>query len=379
MPSEKQSGEKQPREKQPGEKQPGETQLVRRTLVRPTAAACFARGIRLSLSKPYLAVSLWLIQLLLASVLILPIGNALHADLDRSSLGERMVANPDYGWWETFQRTRPELLGSFPELAAGLLSPEGVRSDVISRLRGIGATAFSLAIMAVVLHAFSLGGVFGALREPSSSLVTFGREGMRRFPAFLAFTLSALAAGLVAYRWIYVETGEAVRNWVNDLGSEWQALAVTGARLAAFFLSLAAIKLLADSVRAIWVARPDLPPVSRFLTGVGSAVARPVRLFVVLGGYVLLTAGLYLLWLFLDPSAGGEARFALVPLILTQQVFVFLRSLVKVGYYAGVSEALTRVPSPEYSYAPAAVPTAAPSVRPAADDEAPVERTPGAV
>ena len=64
----------------------------------------------------------------------------------------------------------------------------------------------------------------------------------------------------------------------------------------------------------------------------------------------MTTAGLYLLWLVLDPSAGGEARFALVPLILTQQVFVFVRLLIKVGYYAGISEALTRAPSPEYSY-----------------------------
>ena len=57
-----------------------------------------------------------------------------------------------------------------------------------------------------------------------------------------------------------------------------------------------------------------------------------------------------MIWLVLDPSAGGEARFALVPLILTQQVFVFVRLLIKIGYYAGVSEALTRAPSPEYSY-----------------------------
>jgi len=49
---------------------------------------------------------------------------------------------------------------------------------------------------------------------------------------------------------------------------------------------------------------------------------------------------------------------SLVPLILSQQVFVFVRLLVKVGYYAAVSEALTRVPSPEYSYAAAAPPPA---------------------
>jgi hypothetical protein len=76
----------------------------------------------------------------------------------------------------------------------------------------------------------------------------------------------------------------------------------------------------------------------------------------ILGLYTISTAGLYLIWLVLDPSAGGEARFALVPLILAQQVFVFVRLLVKVGYYAGISEALTRAPSPEYSYVSAPPP-----------------------
>jgi len=105
-------------------------------------------------------------------------------------------------------------------------------------------------------------------------------------------------------------------------------------------------------VRAIWVARPDLPPVSRFLMGIGGALARSGRLLGILAGYALFTAFLYLIWIVLDPPAGGEARFALVPLILTQQVFVFVRCLIKVGYYAAISEALTRTPSPEYSYVP---------------------------
>ena len=70
--------------------------------------------------------------------------------------------------------------------------------------------------------------------------------------------------------------------------------------------------------------------------------------------YGLVTAALYVVWLVLDPSAGGEARFALVPLILAQQFFVFVRLLIRVGYYAAVSEALTRTPEPEYSYVRAA-------------------------
>ena len=133
---------------------------------------------------------------------------------------------------------------------------------------------------------------------------------------------------------------------------------VTAARLVALLLVLSLIKLLVDSVRAVWVARPDLPPVSRFFFGIGGALSRPLRLLGILGLYALTTAALYAVWLVLDPSAGGEARFALAPLILAQQVFVFVRLLLKVGYYAGVSEALTRAPSPEYSYVPASAQTA---------------------
>ena len=316
----------------------------------PKALRCFLRGLALSLSKPYLAVALWLIQLMLAAALILPVGNQMHSMLDRSPAGEKMVAVPNYGWWETARREHPDVLGNFPELATGLLSTEGIRWSELPGLLGVGATAFSLAILAIVLHAFALGGTLGTLREPSSSLVTFGREGMRRMPAFLVFTLAAWGAAFAAYQWIYVGSGVALRARVKDLHTEQAALVVTGLRLLALALALSVIKLLADSVRTVWVARPDLPPVSRFLFGIGGAVARPLRLFGILGMYSVTTLALYLAWLVIDPSAGGEARLALGPLIAAQQVFVFVRLLIKIGYYAGISEALTRAPSPEYSY-----------------------------
>ena len=327
----------------------------------PRALACFLRGLRLSLSKPYLAVALWLIQLLLSAALILPISNTLHALLDRSPAADRMVANPDYGWWETVRREHPDLLGNFPEIATGLLSVDGIRWSELPGMRGVGATAFSLALLATVLHAFGLGGMLGTLREPSSSLVTFGREGMRRMPAFLLFTFAAFGAAFAAYEWIYVGSGDALRDRVRELHTEQAALAVTALRLAALLLAFGAIKLLADAVRTVWVARPDLPPVSRFFFGIGGAFSRPLRLFGILTTYGLVTAALYVVWLVLDPSAGGEARFALVPLILAQQFFVFVRLLIRVGYYAAVSEALTRTPEPEYSYVAGAAPGATPA------------------
>src|SRR5262249_41654187 len=162
----------------------------------------------------------------------------------------------------------------FQKLVQGLLSPEGVRSGQLPGLQGIGATAVALAMLAVVLHAFAMGGVFGTLREPQASLVTFGREGMRRFPAFLIFTLAALAAAGFAYRWIFLETGAALHDRVQELDTEGRAMLVTGLRLAALLLALAVIKVAVDSVRAIWVARPDLPAISRFFTGLGAVFAR---------------------------------------------------------------------------------------------------------
>jgi hypothetical protein len=87
----------------------------------------------------------------------------------------------------------------------------------------------------------------------------------------------------------------------------------------------------------------------------------------------VVTAALYVVWLILDPSAGGEARFALVPLILAQQFFVFVRLLIRVGYYAAVSEALTRTPEPEYSYVAGAnaTPATGTAVPPPAGDQQP--------
>ncbi|HLN92353.1 MAG TPA: hypothetical protein VK389_00700, partial [Thermoanaerobaculia bacterium] len=116
---------------------------------RISAAGCFGRGLKLSLSKPYLAVSVWLMQLLLGSVIVLPVSNALHSLLDLSSNGSRMVADPDYGWWETVRRVHPDLLGKLPEEIENAVGVEGVKSTALAEVQGIGATAISLALLGI--------------------------------------------------------------------------------------------------------------------------------------------------------------------------------------------------------------------------------------
>ena len=273
------------------------------------ALACFLRGLALSLSKPYLIVSLWLIQLLLSAVLILPISNFLHDDLDNAVAGSRMVANPESGWWDTVQREHPDLFGNFGDLTAGLLTPEGVKSTQLAGLRGIGATAVSLGFLAVVLHAFALGGVFGTLREPKASLLTFGREGMRRFPAFLVFTLASLAA---AEQPVDLSKRAALRGRVTNSTAKARfppSRPCRCSRCSPHAAHQARRRLGARLGRARTCPSPASSP-DRQRARPAGALRRSLA-------YVVMTSALYLIWLWLDPSADPDSRW---PLILTQQV-----------------------------------------------------------
>ena len=311
------------------------------------------RGLERSLSKPYLAVALWLIQLLLAAVVILPVSNSLHALLDHSPAADTMVANPDYGWWETLRRTHPDLLGNFPELATGAPhAPTGSSGRSCRACAGIGASAFSLALLAdraARLRArAACSGRCASRRARSSRSAGRACGGCRRSsssPSPRSAARSPPTSGSTA------RPGGALRDRVRELRHEPMAIAVTALRLLAL-CSRPGGHQAPRRLGAGRLGRAPGPPAgvalplrNRRRAGTAAAGARDPR-----ARRRSLTALLYVIWLVLDPSAGGEARFALVPLILAQQVFVFVRLLIKIGYYAGMSEALTRAPSPEYSY-----------------------------
>ena len=306
---------------------------------RPAPSPASVRGLRLSLSKPYLA------RRALADPA--PARGGAHPArsptpstrcLDRSPAADQMVGDARLRLVGDVAARPPRPARQLPARSPrGCCRRRASAGRSCPGLRGIGATAFSLALLAIVLHAFALGGVLGALREPSSSLVTFGREGMRRLPAFLLFTLAAFAAALRRpTAGSTSRSGEALRDRVEELhdraaGARRDGAAAAGARCSRSRSSSCSPT---RSARSGSRGRTCLR--SRASSSASAARSRgPCASSASSALYALLTAGLYLLWLVLDPSAGGEARFALVPLILTQQVFVFVRLLIKVGYYAG--------------------------------------------
>ena len=61
---------------------------------------------------------------------------------------------------ELIRRVHPDLLGNFPDAIESATSVEGVKSSALAELEGIGATAISLCLLGIVLHAFALGGIW---------------------------------------------------------------------------------------------------------------------------------------------------------------------------------------------------------------------------
>jgi len=302
--------------------------------------SAFLRGLRISLAKPHFAIALWLATAALAAPLALPISNFLHAELNRSSDAPALVAGPGFRWWQTQRRVHPELVGNLPEKAEQIVSPTGVAGFMdFDGAQGIGAGFLGLAMLGVAAHAFLLGGIFGSLRdERGSDLVIFAREGSRRLPAFLIVTIAAAAIAVAIYHGVWWAAGKALEEYSTDLPSERAAFLLRLARLALLLLLLTFVKLAADSIRVALVERPDLPPVTRYFVGVGSAIGRLRELFSLLALFALASAALFFLWTRLSVGRAATTTGGVLLLVVAQQVFLFLRGILKVGYYAGVRE-----------------------------------------
>jgi len=304
----------------------------------------FWNGLSVSVRRPHFAIAVWLVEAGLAAVLALPFSNFLHAELNHSTQRETMISSPNLGWWQEVREAHPDLAGSFPEAALALVSPAGARGfSSFDGTRGIAAAFLGLGFLAVVLHAFLLGGIFGSLHdERGNDLTIFAREGARRLPAFLIVTV--LAAGLCAglYHSVFYLSGRALRGISRDLPSEGKALVFVALRVAALLACVTVVKIAADAIRVALVERPDLPPVTRYLVGIGSAFGRLPTILATLVLFIASTALLYFFWTRLSVNSAATTTGGVVLLVAAQQVFVFLRSIVKGGYYAGLRETILR-------------------------------------
>ena len=303
----------------------------------------FVRGLGISIRRPHFAIAIWLVEGALAAVLAVPLSNFLHAELNHSPAGPAMIAAPNALWWMTARKAHPEFLGNLPEAAASLVSNAGAAGfSSFTSVSGLGAAFLGLGLLGVVLHAFLLGGILGGLQANGRDLTVVAREGARRLPAFLVVTLGAGALAVAIYHSVYYASGQALAGFSANLATEGAARLLVFARAAALIVLLTVVKIAADAIRIALVERPDLPPVTRYLVGIGSALGRLGHVFATLLFWTASTVLLGFLWSRLNVSSAATTTGGVVLLVAAQQVFVFLRAILKVGYYAGVRETILR-------------------------------------
>lgn len=305
----------------------------------------FLRGLAASLRRPHFAIAIWLAEAALAGVLLLPIANVFHAAMNHSPQAAATGHSPDFLWWKTLVRTHPDLLGDLPAAAQALVSGKGAPGFFTFENSGaLGATFLGLGFFAIILHSFLLGGILGGLRDPEAgrNLATFAREGVRRLPAFLIVTVGAAALCVAAYHYVFYFSGTALAGVSRNFPTERDAIVLAAARVVVFVILLTLIKLCADAIRVALVERPDYPPVTRYLIGVGSALGRLPTCIFLLVSFTFVTGLLYFGWSRLNVNSAAVTTGGVFLLVAAQQVFIFLRAVVKVGYYAGLRQALVR-------------------------------------
>ncbi len=296
-----------------------------------------------------------LLNVVLALTLAQPVASALHATLDRSTFGERLLKGEVDTFFDHFQRNHGAVIGSTGVWEAIASGGELRRKEL--RLAGApgaaGAAVWAGLAMALLsaLLAAGFAGRFGAESE-RGSLRLFGAD-VARFGLSSLFLGALSFAGIVAaYLYVYGASGKLYE--ASDLRYEWEAMGLTLLRLLAFLLVAGLLRLLVLYARASMGLRGSVNPFLALARSAGFLAGRPVRVLVleVLFGAVGLLP--LLAWLAWGPSWDGREPAGLALVLLGQQLVVLFRIAARTAHLGAATAFLRRAAeAPAKSAAPA--------------------------
>lgn len=293
------------------------------------------------LARPRQLVAFWLVNLVTAAVLTVPLAAVASHHLDWNLHGDALARGPSWSWLDTVDRRHPEVLGDLSAVEA-LFGPEGVGVEELGRLSGV-----PLAVLAAGLVVFWLNGL---LHLGWLSTLAGGRGSARggllssaaRFALpGTALSLAALVAYVAVYALVYVGGGRAMEPLSRAPENEWVALGLLWLRLAVTLLALLGVKLAFDLAKA-WLVQRDRADVLRAaLGGVRELWHDGVRYavaYLLVGAVAALVVALW--WWLPDLGAitGGlpQSWPGLVAVFLLHQVFLVARIALRL-WHLGVT------------------------------------------
>jgi len=301
-------------------------------------------------------------NLLLAYAFAHPVNVALRSALDRSPWGARLsgASPPLWRFHGELARARPDVLGdlsAWDEIATGDGGERGTaRHEPLAgflRQTGAAGAAVGFAILSAALAAVFAGGFagrFGSEKE-RASLAAFGADAARFAPASLVLGTLSLVGIAAAYRWVYGATGTLYEP--EDLRYEWEAVALVLARLLAFLLVAAFLRMLVLYARA-GMGRSGRANLAGALgVSLGFVARRPARalaLEILFGALGVLPLAA---WAFFGPVWDGREAGALALVVLGQTAVVFWRILTRAAYLGAAAAFLARATEEPAAPAPA--------------------------
>ncbi len=282
-------------------------------------------GTSRAFSARLLIVGLWLINLLAAAALAIPLGASLQSSIGASLVHERLRTGFDMGWFGELQGTAQGLLSTFtPTVVGAGAFFNNLEAWLSGELwRGIPALVVAGSIY-LLLWTFLQGGILTRLslrREEAPSAAGFFASGGRFFLRFLGLALMSgvLYAGVYRLgRWLFPALEELSRDVTVERTALW--LVVAAAVLIAFLLCL--INLIFDYARMAIVLEGRKNPLRAAYHAVRLILRHPgqtLGLYALLG---LLGLGLLAVYARIAPGAGQSTLPGIALAFLVAQAYL---------------------------------------------------------
>jgi hypothetical protein len=299
---------------------------------------------------------------LLAAALVRPVGAALHDAADQGPVAGRLLSEEKATFWDHFTRAHRDVFGDLSTLD-DLATGEEVKRSLLS-LGGAAGALVWLSLVSALLAALLSGGFagrFGADRD-RASLAAFGADCGRFAFSSLLLGLLSLTGIVLSYRFLFSWPGRLYE--ASELRYEWEAVALLFARLLAFLLAAAFVRLVVLYARAEIGLTRNGNPFLALATAAGFVAGRPGRtlsLELLFGAVGLAPLLAWALW---APVWSGSDALALVLLVAAQELVVFWRIAARAAHLGAASAFLRRSRDVVERPVPARVEVPAPAAAP---------------